>query len=235
MRRKRSTVPFTSNATTQPRQPQLIPMNELIKYYSARLIHLAIGVAVFVVAIDQAVLPWLTKSAPTWVLIAKTLALLTSRLSIVAYLAGGEYLIRKHLWKWEKPAYDFSGMWDAETFYTKDHVGTGIVPFSSKHEVRIEQDCLAVRIGPTMGLGFVNWGSLALEIAEGNTLRYAYWVNYSDLARFPVRAKGYEEMKVTNYDTNGRPERMTGVFFHCAEGQSPVYSGTVEFRRRNGS
>jgi hypothetical protein len=209
-------------------------MNELIKYYSARLVQLAIGVAVFVVAIDQVLLPWLTQTYPTWTPIARMLELLTARLSIVAYLAGGEYLIRKHLWKWERPEFDFSGMWDAETTYTKVQLGSGTVPFSSKHEVRIEQDCLSVRIAPTVGTGFVNWGSLALEVSEGNTLRYAYWVNYSDRDRFPERTRGYEEMKVTNYNAGGRPSLMTGVFFHCAEGQSPVYSGTVEFRRRNG-
>jgi len=207
-------------------------MNELIRYYSARLVALAIGVAVFVVAIDQVFLPWLTSNYPTWTIASKTLELLTARLSIVGYLAAGEYLIRKHIWKIENPEFNFSGMWDATTTYVQAHVGAGPVPFSSTHEVRIEQDCLAVRIAPTMSTGFVNWGSLALEIAEGHTLRYAYWVNYNDRLRFPEKARGYEEMRVTQYDDKRRPNLMTGVFFHCAEGQAPVYSGTVEFRRR---
>jgi hypothetical protein len=106
-----------------------------------------------------------------------------------------------------------------------------VVPFETKHEVRIEQDCLSLRIAPTEAPEFVNWGSLALELAEGDTLRYAYWVNYKD-PRFPEKAKGYEEMKVIKYDGGMRPLVMTGEFFHCAQGSAPVYSGIVTFTRR---
>ncbi|OGT90183.1 MAG: hypothetical protein A2514_10665 [Gammaproteobacteria bacterium RIFOXYD12_FULL_61_37] len=211
-------------------------MSDLIKYYTSRLIGFAISVALFVLLVDQLAIPFAedTFGKDGWAV--KILYALTSRVAIFIYLAGGEYVIRKFLWKIRmvgKPELDFSGEWTGVSTYTTVHLGQGPVPFSQDHIVRIEQDCLTLRIAPSASPGFVvNWGSLALELAEGHTLRYAYWVNYRDKENFPEKAIGYEEMKVTEYDAKGRPQVMTGKFFQCAQGMMPVYSGTVDCTRK---
>ena len=206
-------------------------MKELLTYYSTRLVMLAVAVVMFALAVEEAV-PWLFPNIHSN--IQRALEYLNHRVAIVFYMWLGEYLLRTKLWRIEKKELDFSGIWEATTTYTKEHIGFSTLPPSNQHEVNIVQDCLSIRIAPTTSTGFVNWGSLALEVAEGDTLRYAYWVNYSQSNLFPERAKGYEEMKVTKRDEKGRPILMTGEFFHCVQGLGPVYSGTVEFRRKSG-
>ena len=206
-------------------------MSDLLKYYTTRLIGLAVGIALLVLAVDNLLIPFLQKlfGAGHWTIgIASAL---TSRFSILVAMFGGEFGIRKYLWKWEHPELDFSGEWVGETIYKTAQIGSGPVPFSSNHKVKITQDCLSIKISPTTSEEYVNWGSLALEIADGDTLRYAYWVNYSEPSKFPKKAKGYEEMKVTERGGRDKPQEMTGEFLHCAQGMSPVYSGDVIFKR----
>lgn len=209
-------------------------MNDLVRYYTARLIVLAVGVALFGIFVDQFAIPKAVAALGQDSWPVTILGNLNSRIAIFLYLTAGEIGVRKYLWKLEKPELDFSGEWTGESNYNTVQIGDvhGHVPFSTQHLVRIEQDCLSLRIAPSSGAGFVHWGSLALDLAEGNTLRYAYWVNYADKSRFPEKAKGYEEMKVTRYDGKRRPNVMTGEFFHCAQGMIPVYSGTVTFSRK---
>lgn len=206
-------------------------MNELLKYYTTRLTGLALVVAMGIVFVDKVVDPYvLSQFGPNhWITTIQQS--LTSRLAIVGVLALGEYLIRKYIWKLERPELDFSGDWSGITTFEYIPVGTGRVPFTTEYEVKIEQDCLGMKILPSTGASFVNWGSLALELADKDTLRYAYWVRYSDRARFPEEAVGYEEVKVTRRDRKKRPIEMTGSFYHCAKGQTPVYNGAVKFSR----
>jgi hypothetical protein len=206
-------------------------MSELLKYYTARLIGLAVAIAIFVLAIDNIVIPLLKRflGEANWISLLDSA--LTSRLTILIMMFSGEIFIRKVLWKLERPRLNFSGEWKGETIYKAAQIGSGQVPFSTMHKMKITQDCLSTEISPTTSESYVNWGSLALEIADGNTLRYAYWVNYSNQKNFPDRATGYEEMKVTGRGGRGRPQEMTGEFFHCAQGIVPVYSGDVKFER----
>lgn len=167
-----------------------------------------------------------------WLL--KITKVITSRLALVCYLAGGECLIRKHLWRLERKEFDFKDVWEATTFYTAAPIGVAPVPFKSSHKVRIEQDALFMKIAPTEGEHYINWGSLALQLIDKDKIVYAYWVKYRNDERFPnegITVKGLEEMDVTERDSDERPIRLTGNFAHCPEGQSPVYTGRVEFNR----
>jgi len=206
-------------------------MTDLVKYYTSRIITLAVFIAIFMLLIDNIAIPrfeqWLGKDH----LVISVVMTLTSRISILIAMVLGEMLIRNYLWKIEHPELDFSGKWEGETIYRIAQVGEGPVPFSSHHFVLITQNCLSIKISPTTSEEYVNWGSLALELSSGDTLKYAYWVNYSNPQKFPERAKGYEEMKVTKRGKRNRPIEMTGEFFHCAQGMSPIYSGDVKFNR----
>ncbi|WP_349027675.1 hypothetical protein [Methyloglobulus sp.] len=192
---------------------------------------MAVTLALTVLLIDNILVPFLIATFGKDHITVTTASFLTSRFVVLAAMVGGEILIRKYLWKIEHPELDFSGEWEGETVYKVAHIGVGPVPFSSHHKVKITQDCLSIKISPSTSESYVNWGSLALELEGGDTLRYAYWVNYSDSSKFPEKAKGYEEMKVTNRGEKDRPIQMTGEFHHCAQGMSPVYSGTVMFKR----
>jgi hypothetical protein len=65
-----------------------------------------------------------------------------------------------------------------------------------------------------------------VEVVE-DTVRYAYWVNYgkSNPAKFPESAKGYVEMRVTEYDGRKKPRIMTGSFWHFAQEMDPAFQG----------
>jgi hypothetical protein len=150
----------------------------------------------------------------------------------------GEWLIRTKLWKIERPSWNFSGTWEGATVYQtveKSAPGTTTqVPFSSgKHEILIEQDCLSISVAPKRTGPFINWSSKTMTVLTLGTIGYAYEVNYNDLNRFPATAIGYEELKVNQWKKRWygrrRPISLTGWFAHCARGQVPVYSGTVEF------
>jgi hypothetical protein len=202
-------------------------VRELRSYYAKRLAMFSVGLAVLLLILER-IDP---ANISGWRLIL--FRTLTSRPAIVIYMVLGELLIRKKLWKLEKPSLNFQGFWSGHTTYGVVQVGHSKVPFVSTHFLQINQDCLMLGIGPPTSDEHVNWGSLAQELAEGNTLRYAYWANYGKLdpQKFPEHAKGYVEMRVTQYDGKKKPKILTGQFWHCAEGQCPVYSGTVVYSR----
>jgi len=207
-------------------------MKELLDFYTRTLAGFAVTIAASVVLVPHVVLPFLiSKLGPNhWVISAANL--LTSRFAIVLILALGAYLIQKWLWKLKHSELNFDGEWEGETFYTHVWLGSADVPFKSKHKARIEQDCLHFMLAPTTGEQYVNWGSLAANLIDKNTIRYAYWVKYSDRNRFPAEVIGYEEMRVIARGSMGRPEELSGNFYHCVQESGPIYSGTVIFRRK---
>lgn len=206
-------------------------MTTLSQYYTTRFTQLAIVMALAAVLVPNVLLPFIkSRCGDDSVFVAAANAL-TSRVAFVVVMAAGEVLIRKIGWKLENREFDFAGDWTGTSTYTHVHVGTGNVPFDSTHDVRIEQDALTFRLAPAPGSVYVNWNSLALELVDKDTIRYAYRVRYSARDRFPEKANGYEEMRVTKRDQKNRPVELTGEFAHCAEGQVPVYSGTVKFMR----
>lgn len=208
-------------------------MESLRKYYTARLIAVAIGITGAVLVIDNLVLPFLLEKFGEAHGVPKIAEGLTSRVAIVVYLFGGELVIRKYLWKFENKDLDFGGVWEGETNYKVAQIGEGPVPFSAPHDLLITQDCRSIKVSPTSSEDYLNWGSLAESLPDRDTFRYAYWVNYDDdTGKFPDKAKGYEELKVTKRDDNERPTELVGDFFHCAQGMTPVYSGTVKFKRK---
>jgi hypothetical protein len=207
-------------------------MNELYTYYKTRLIAWAIVIALAAFLLPAKVVPlidgWIGKEHCGSILAG----ILASRPMIVLYLVVGEWFIRKRLWKIEKKEFDFDGLWKGVTTYSKVPIGYAEVPFTSEHQVRIEQNSVSLKIAPTEGNDYTNWGSLALQLVDKDTIIYAYWVKYGKSDKFPEQARGLEEMHVTERDNKGRPVKMTGTFAHCPEGQEPVYSGTVEFWRQ---
>lgn len=207
-------------------------MKELLDFYTRTLAGFAVTIAASVVLVPHIVLPFLiNKLGPDhWVISLANL--LTSRFAIVLILGVGAYLIQKWLWKLKHSELNFDGEWEGETCYTHVWLGTTNVPFKSKHKARIEQDCLHFMLAPTTGEQYVNWGSLAANLIDKNTIRYAYWVKYSDRNRFPAEVNGYEEMRVTERGSRGRPEELRGNFYHCVQETGPIYSGTVIFRRK---
>ncbi|HEY2360540.1 MAG TPA: hypothetical protein VGK36_05460 [Candidatus Angelobacter sp.] len=163
-------------------------------------------------------------------------------LMIGFFFLAGEWLIRTRLWKLEKPWLNFSGLWEGETKYQVMEKGSDKIdpqtfqPFSSKHEVKIEQDCFSISIKPT-DKTFATWYSITMTVRNAEEVAYAYEVKYADeTPRFPAKAIGYEQMSVTLRKKGwfgirkDRPIRLSGTFAHCAEGQTPVYRGNVTFQ-----
>jgi len=206
-------------------------MAELLRYYSTRLISLLVVIAAGVVLLDTIIEPWMATKLGSGHWLIELEKNLGGKLWPIAVLGAGAVIIRRYLWRLERPELDFSGVWEGVTRYQHIRIGTGEVPFEGRYKVRMDQDCLSIKIVPSTGESFVNWGSLALELPDQDTLRYAYWVSYSDRTKFPEDAVGYEEMRVTARDKRNRPIEMTGNFYHCARGQTPVYSGSVKFTR----
>jgi len=209
-------------------------MKELRKYYTSRMITLAVILVVASVSISYFI-PNLTSTYGETCWFVIVLKYLISRPAIVGYMTGGHFLINNWLWAIEKPELDFRGIWNGKTTYERNHQGKTNVdlPFSKDHIVKIKQTCLNIELSPTESDVFKNWGSLAVNLSDEYTIQYAYWVNYADTTLFPSKAKGYEELKVVNSTnpTSKKPMKLTGVFYHCAEGQKPVYSGSVDFDR----
>lgn len=214
---------------------ECLKLDELLKYYKTRLSALALSVGLGIVFLEEVAFPYVVSQLGANHWFASLLGYATSRLAIVVILAAGEFVIRKYLWKIERSELDLSGNWTGITTFDKVRIGKPIKTFTTDYKVRIQQDCLSIRILPSTGSKFVNWGSLAIELADKDTLRYAYWVKYSDRSRFPLEAVGFEEVHVTERDEKDRPVELTGRFDHCARGQTPVYSGSVKFiRSKNG-
>jgi|ERR1035437_9385309 hypothetical protein len=159
-----------------------------------------------------------------------------SALAGVLFLCG-EWFIRTKLWKWENKSLNFSGRWKGETSYDaveKESVAVtaqGFKPFAKEHEVLIDQDCLSIAIKPT-DQEFVSWYSIAMDMRSADQIAYAYDVTYKNPG-FPPTAIGYEEMNVTarreSYFGEGRPIKLSGRFYHCAQGTAPLYRGSVKF------
>ncbi|MDB6124350.1 MAG: hypothetical protein JWQ71_3343 [Pedosphaera sp.] len=153
---------------------------------------------------------------------------------LVAVIAIFEWLIRKKIWKWVHPELDFSGQWKGHTKYTHVRAGTGSVPFEVDQEVMIVQDCLNLRLLPSIGVNF-RFSSRAIDIQnDGMQLVYAYHVEYAaGTPNRPLNAYGYEWLDVVNTPEGKRPQQLDGNFAHCAFDQTPVYSGEVHLVRIN--
>lgn len=150
----------------------------------------------------------------------------------------GEWVINKHLWKLFFRGLNVSGDWVGTTVYETAQIprpGLKHEVFAKKdHSVKIEQDCFSVSI-ITTDEGFNKWSSIVMTF-QPPFLSYAYEVRYNpeDHWRFPERAIGYEKMEIVrkkNESPNSWPRKLRGDFWHCAMGQTPVYSGSVTFRR----
>lgn len=210
-------------------------MRELRSFYIKWLSAIALVVALAAHGAAKIALPWIQQQYPTdpWHL-ATILEALTSRPALVAVLALSEWLLRTRLWKWRwfHPELDFSGNWKGVSTYTAVQVGTAPVPLVVHHEARIEQDCLGIRLIPAKGSAFVRFESTAVNLlVDPIRLVYSYHVLYTDVKNFPAETFGYEEMSPVEHDGIGRPTLLHGWFAHCARGQEPVYSGTVQFKR----
>jgi len=207
--------------------------SELYTYYLKRFSALALGVALFAALVPSVVVPFISSNFGDESYLLVPIEWLSSRIALVVYLVAGEWLIRNRLWQFEMAEFDFQGVWNATTHYSNAALtlGRSHESFSSSHQAIITQDCVQIEISPTESGGYLNWGSSSIRIEDRNTLIYSYWVNYQDDVRFPDRAQGVERLKVVKRDQKGRPIRMSGTFSHCAEGQSPIYYGRVEFEK----
>jgi len=152
-----------------------------------------------------------------------------------------ELFIRKLMWKLFYPGLNLEGEWIGETFYTQLEQPTSkttleeFVKFSSKHDVYIQQDCLHISIKPSKGASFTNWGSIAATIDSNANMKFLYWVNYSEDAKFPNSANGYERLSATMFEgekRKGMPILLTGNFGHCTGAGKPIYSGKTIFIRK---
>ena len=171
--------------------------------------------------------------------------LLEYKLVSIGFLAsiflGIELLIRKLAWKFAYPGLNLGGEWLGETFYSQREQPTSkatlkeFAPFSSEHDVYIQQDCLHISIKPSIGTSFTNWGSIAATIDSNANLKYLYWVNYGEDTKFPNSANGYEHLSATMFKGESRkgiPILLTGSFGHCTGAEKPIYSGKTVFIRK---
>ena len=158
----------------------------------------------------------------------------TNRVVIVIILAAAEWYVRKHLWRWKwfHSKLDFSGEWTGNTTYRHAQVGTvSNLPQEVPQTVTFEQDCLSIRLRPSEGKDFV-FKSRCIDIQDnGSQLVYAYFVSYGGAPNRPESAHGFEWLDVLSYDEEDRPAKLKGKFAHCADGQTPVLSGSVEMTR----
>jgi hypothetical protein len=204
-------------------------MQELRRYYKSGLFILLTLAAIATPYFQSASVDYVrTMKGPDWA--AKVAGIAVSTLAFLLLLPIGEYIVRRLAWRVMLRAFDVNGRWRGISTYTDVRVGQAKVPFSSEHELLIEQDCLGLSIRPAEGQHYISWESLAISQPDKYTLRYAYLVKYENNSGFPGEAIGYEETRVMKRCW-GRPTMMKGVFFHCARGQEPVYSGRVVYRR----
>lgn len=209
-------------------------MENLLHYYNTRIAGLVGALFLWIYFVPNTLEPQLHSIFGPHPLVGYFDYVITSRVAIVLMFAGGELLIRKWLWRLERRHFNFSGEWEGQTTYSRvwlNETGQALVPYESKHNVNMEQDCLSFQLSPTTGSEYVNWGSFAANLIDKDTIRYAYWVRYSNLERFPPEVKGYEEMNVMRRNWYGRPEMLTGIFYHCIQDIGPIYSGRVVFKR----
>jgi hypothetical protein len=220
-----------------------------IRYYQNALTRCAWLIAVLATAANG-ILEWLNPVLE-WISVQlglnQQLAPYVGRLALSIGVIGGLFLlcektIRETLWRLAYPELDLNGIWSGETTYNRRHIdaagGTSpFTPFSRNNDVLLKQDCLGISVGATKAPGpdeVGAWYSLAAELSddkEGPVVQYLYYVNYGDMEGFPHEAKGYEALRVLNSTAGVRPAHVHGEFAHCAQGQIPVYSGTVKFER----
>lgn len=161
----------------------------------------------------------------------------------------GEAGIRNYLWRSNKvfrflgyfaqDRLDFHGLWYGETLYKVREQGGGKkatpVPFSTTHEVRIDQDALSISVQPTPGRNFPMWRSISATI-EDDVLRFLYHVNYSNRDDFPASLYGHEwvspKKRTEQEEGKGKPIILHGGFGHCVGDQKPTYSGETLFIRK---
>lgn len=216
-------------------------MNVLEQFYRKwlRISTAAIAIIVFLS------LKFLVPHAPQYLFGLQLQQLLEGKLVSIGILSflflGIELFIRKLMWKLVYPDLNLEGEWIGETFYTQLEQPTPkatlkkFAPFSRKHDVYIQQDCLHISIKPSKGASFTNWGSIAATIDSDTNMKYLYWVNYSEDAKFPNSANGYEHLSATMFKGKSRnsiPILLTGNFGHCTGAEKPIYSGRTVFIRK---
>lgn len=210
-------------------------MKELREFYIRWMIGLSVPIVLLCIYV-AGIIPNIISDYGETCWIVYLLKFLTSRLSILGILTALHFIVNNWLWTVKiigKPRLDFRGIWEGETTYNKIYLSkiNRELPFSTPHTVKIKQSCFNIELTPTRSEDFVNWGSLAANLSDDHTIQYAYWVNYTNMEIFPQEAKGYEELKAIEYK-EGKPIELSGKFSHCAEGQKPIYSGFVNFKRK---
>ncbi len=205
-------------------------MEQLKEYYRRRLTTLT-GIIIGLVIFDSSVFITNYLGKENWAKII--VSFLTNRYVLISIFIAGELTIRKFLWKLEKAKFDFDGIWEGETVYEKVHKGTMSVPHTSEHRIVLKQDCISLKLKvDEVKEHYPTWGSKAINILGEDTILYAYFVNYRDKQNFPAReVLGYEELTVVERGTLQRPTKLNGFFAHCAQGQEPLLSGSVTFKR----
>jgi hypothetical protein len=204
-------------------------MDQLREYYRTRLrvvVTLLVGLAILFRQLVEPSLPAEYRSAVLWAGSA-----LVGAIFLVA-----EWFIRTCLWKFERRGLDFSGLWEGTAVYTSvekpgERVeGASPLPSPARHTARIDQNCLGIQIEAT-GEPFV-WYSVAMDISSKG-LRYAYEISYRKTGFPRDHVIGYETTTAVEYGRSWfgrkRPVKLMGTFAHCAQGQAPVYRGTIVF------
>jgi hypothetical protein len=229
-------------------------MEKLLDYYKSNLKALIFigGVASFLfISVTPQLVAWATPGlaqALPWVNSSEAATnVINFSITIVLtlLLLFGEMLIRKSLWKLPMfyPQLDFAGEWLGSTFYTHLELEspqitkTNFKPRYEHHRVVVEQDATHIVITPAGGNegSIAQWKSLAITLTNDAILKYAYHVHY----RFredhflPEESMGYEEMEASSVKkADGKPILLTGKFYQCAIGHTPLYRGETVFIRK---
>jgi hypothetical protein len=217
-------------------------MDNLKDYYVNRIKELVVIIAMLSGTISSQVIPILTQEYASDSIIMWAIRVITSTAAFSALFIICENFIRNKLWKMENPEYDFSGKWVGTSIYEIVE-GDGPPPKPLVCELNVEQDCLSSKLSPVKGGPYAsNWGSIAFEIdLDKEGLSYAYYANGLSEAYYPSctndrlptqQIKGLEETKVIKRDEKKRPLELSGTFSHCAQGQKPLYRGTVNYKRK---
>lgn len=210
-------------------------MEELHSYYAKRLGGLVVLLVLATLSLDKVHTSLAEDDAPGWALALSNL--LNHHIVLVVLLVAGERVIRKWLWRLERPRLDFHGRWYGTTDYRKRWLDEeGALPETAAHEVHIEQDCLGVAIKPTEAEAFAQWRSLVCDVlvekGSSPAIAYAYEVTYSGKDGLPAWARGYETLRVVEEGRRGRPLRISGGFHHLVSEETPVFSGLAAFDRK---
>jgi len=203
-------------------------MDKLRKFYSSWITHL--------IGFTLAVAPSAIAKVNTVGWKKQTLIL---GLSVVIFIVF-DWVINKWGWIIFYPKYFFRGKWIGKTTYLKNGK-----PISIEHEIKIEQDCMSIKVIPSESLpntdereSFV-WQTIAMEIKDDKTIEFLYQVDRSKRSKQNTTTYGREVWKVVDYKYKKLfgiplfpfPSKMRGHFYQCIDGNKPVHEGDVEHVR----